>query len=151
MYKKKGFTLIEVLLVVALMTIIATASFPALGNIYQDTLVEENTILIKQSLQLAREKSLAGINSSNHGVYFQTEGEDKKIIVYEGNDYASRNQAMDRVYDIEGQVKILLNPIENEINFRAGDSLVGNYEVTIDFPSYSSQKILVSDLGIVYE
>ncbi len=84
----KGFTLIEVLIVLALITMLAGTSLFFDINIYRgDSFRAERNILVV-ALQTARADALNNINQKRHGVAIYPAGY-KGYVVFEGNDFAS--------------------------------------------------------------
>ena len=79
----KGFTLVELLVVIALTLIIAAAAIPIYGNLQVSSQLNENTSQIIQALRTARERSLAGFNNEAHSVEFQSD----RYILSPGSDY----------------------------------------------------------------
>ena len=118
---KKGFTILEIILSIAIITILAGAVSP----FYVDwkNVIELDTAIsqIRQDLRLARAKSLAGYNDSSHGVYLNIDssGADK-IIVYQGNSYAAREVDYDKEYIFDSFLSLNTDITGNEINFSQG-------------------------------
>ena len=68
---KKGFTFIELLIVIAIVLVLVVASAPIYGNLQVSAQLNESTSLIIQTLRTAKARSIAGINNDIHGVSFQ--------------------------------------------------------------------------------
>jgi len=98
--KIKGFTLLEVVVVVALVVIIATTSFTIQGSILVDTNVDTKTREVVEMLKLAQLRSISRYKDSQWGVYFQVNPGDDRFIVYKGSSYATRNTAYDMILNL---------------------------------------------------
>jgi Tfp pilus assembly protein FimT len=118
----KGFTLVEIIIVVAVLMVIAGLGLIFGIDFYRNYIIdtERNTVL--SVLQKARSRSQNNINQSAHGVCFQS----NNYVVFQGDSYALRNPAYDQT--------IPKNPVINasglsEVVFKQlnGDSqTVGN-------------------------
>lgn len=91
MSTKPSFTLIELLLVVALMFILASSS----TAFYSRFLIQNSVIAIQDqvigNLRKAQTNAMAGKQNSNWGVYVASGA----IILFSGDSYAARNTALD--------------------------------------------------------
>ena len=93
----KGFTLIETLIVVGLLAIIGGFTVAVnindlRGSAFRD---ERSTLII--ALQKARSAALNNINLAPHGVALSPSAHPGKYVVFEGDDYASADHALDEV------------------------------------------------------
>jgi len=88
----RGFTLIELLIVIAITLILAAAVAPIYGNLQVSGQLNETSAQIIQALRTARERSLARFNTTQHGVYFQSD----RYALYQGASYALRESDYDR-------------------------------------------------------
>lgn len=95
-YKKSGFTLIEAVLSIALITIITAISLP----VYQSFQVKNDTDLARttlvQAIRRAQLLSRAMEGDSEWGIYIAPGGG----TLYKGASYASRDFAFDESYSI---------------------------------------------------
>lgn len=93
--KQSGFTLLEVLLSIAVITIIAGISVP----IYQLLQVRNNldiaTVAIAQTLRRAQTLSQAVASDTSWGVAIASE----TITLFQGTSYATRDTAFDEVFE----------------------------------------------------
>ena len=100
--KVKGFTLIEVMLVVGITAMIFLFSIPYSLNFYRAQLVEETRSDLIDALGRAKHNAILQKNDSSFGVHI-TAG---SYIIFQGADYDSRVSGQDEVF-----------PVINEITF----------------------------------
>lgn len=104
---RKGFTLVEILIVTSIMAVLAAMAFFMYGRFYLSVQLNENTALIIQALKTARERSAASYNDSRHGIYFDIDNDGAdKYILYQGDSYVSRNINYDREFFLENSLML---------------------------------------------
>lgn len=137
---KRGFTLVEMLIVVAIMIIVASAAVPLYGSLQVKAQVGETTSQIIQSIRIARANAVSGYNSTSSGVYFFIDpaGADSYTI-YEGGSYVSRDTTYDQVNVLDNALSI------NNINF----VLTGN-SIDINFARGSGKPSNVGSLNLTH-
>lgn len=142
LFKKSGFTLLEIILVVALLAIssgiVAPIYYSAKNS---DDLINTRDSLIS-SLRRAQLLSMAVKNDETWGLKI----DNQEIIVFQGNDFLSRNQDYDEIVKINRNINI--GGID-EIVFA---KLSGRPSLSDDFILTSNNKtieISVNQLGIV--
>ncbi len=137
----KGFTLVEVLLSIALVSIIAGFSVPFFNSFLYRSEVENATTLTITSIRSANILARSQKNDSNWGVYLSG----NSVTIYSGNDYVSRDVTLDQVYSFDG-VSFSGN---NEVNF-VKFSGIPNTSATINVNGeVNSDVITINSLGIV--
>ena len=93
-----GFTLLELLLVVALTIMLAAAALPLYSNLQWTTQLGEIEARALGEIRLARELSSARYNDSQYGLYFEVNpGGADRMIFFRGRSYATRDQSSDLV------------------------------------------------------
>lgn len=117
----RGFTAIELLIVIALMMILLAAATPLYGNLHATASLNEGSSLMVQALQEARAKSIAQYNTSTHGVFFNInpDGADSYIL-YQGASYATRDRTFDVVFEFDDIVQIDTTLVGDEVKFSKG-------------------------------
>lgn len=120
----KGFTLIEVLVVLGIFVILAAVAMPVYGNwqgaVQMDTSLEE----IRSALRRAQAKSLSGENDAAHGVYFSVDPEGHgSFIIYQGDAYAARSEEYDAAAVWPDSLALSLDIGADEINFSQSEGL----------------------------
>lgn len=71
--KQKGFTLIEVLLVIAIMSIIVTVSLSSWQSFSDSTNLGDTAKMIETKIKLAKSYSLSALNDANYGIRFEAD------------------------------------------------------------------------------
>jgi prepilin-type N-terminal cleavage/methylation domain-containing protein len=98
--KKNGFTLLEVLLTVATISILATVSMP----VYQSFMVRNDLDIaaaeIAQSLGRAQALSTAMDGDTSWGV----RSESGRVVLFRGASYVARDVVFDEVYSVPGSI-----------------------------------------------
>lgn len=101
-YMKRGFTLIELVLSVAVLSIILLISIPLTQRYVVRNDMEVLSNIIVQDLYRAQNLARAGENNGNWGVYLQS----GSATVFQGDSYVSRNQAKDESYSFSPSITI---------------------------------------------
>jgi len=87
MKRNIGFTLIEILVVLGILSIIATFGYLVTMDFYKSYAFNAERDTIVAILQKARSQSLANINESAHGVHFDSE----QYVIFQGSAYNSND------------------------------------------------------------
>lgn len=103
----KGFTLIEILLVIGLGIMLIAAAIPIYSNLQVSSQLNESSAQCAQTIRLARTRSAARLHNSSHGVFFDINptGSDRYVL-FEGSSYASRNQSYDRIIILDSAIAL---------------------------------------------
>jgi len=147
----KGFTYLELILVVALTLIIFTMGTSIYGNLLTITQIHDSSKQITYALRLAQLRSNHRLNNSQHGVYFEinTPGDDR-FILYQGNDYSSRDISFDQVNTLGPALSISTTFTGDEINFTAGTGSPDQTGIiTLTHSTSGNKNIIVNQLGMV--
>lgn len=156
---RKGFTIIELLVVIGISIILAAAAAPLYNGLQVTAQLNDNTSLIIQTLRTAREQSLAGYNNARHGVYFDNNvGSVSSYILYQGDSYATRQTSYDRqmFFDpaliVSSTDFVLINVADIDINFARGTGVpnnIGTLQLIHDVNG--GRSILLNAIGSVEE
>ncbi len=100
MYKgichNRGFTLLELMIVIGLMVLFAILTIPYGMDFYQSRLLEEETRTIANVISRAQSHALSGKEDSDWGVrFFHEEG---KYIFFKGSRYSMRDSFFDQEF-----------------------------------------------------
>lgn len=90
---KKGFTLIEFMIVAALIIMFSGLTLPVGFNFYQESTLRDQAKNLENSLRKAQAVAMAGRGDSNAGVKIIQE--EQQYIVFEGESYEKRREGLD--------------------------------------------------------
>ncbi|NQT50350.1 type II secretion system protein [Candidatus Kuenenbacteria bacterium] len=141
----KGFTLIEITTVIAIMIIIAGVTIPFYTYFQTFSVLESSKSEVVQLIRLTQEKAKSGFNNSNHGVYFNS----AQYTLYQGNSYADREQAQDQIHQLPQNIAF---SGLGEINFTTKTSLPSNNgDINLTHQVTSNvETISINSEGLIY-
>lgn len=96
---QSGFSLIEVLLVVALFVIIIATSSPRLISSYHRYRLEASTQDLVHAIRFAQNKSMTGRDGDVFSVHL-VNGQGGSFTLYKGDNYGSRDTGFDEVHEL---------------------------------------------------
>ena len=145
---KFGFTLIEVLIVTAITLILVVAAAPIFGNLQVSSQLNEHTSLIIQAIRIARERSVARLENSAHGVFFTS----STYTVYQGSSYATRNSSYDRDSTLDSALSLTTTLPGNDVNFSKGLGVPNNTgTINLSHDVQGAKTITINSFGAVEE
>lgn len=100
MQNKNAFTLVEILLIMALIALIAAFSVPLFNTFQTGSDIKVAADIVAQSLKRAESLAESGENDSNWGVHIAT----GTITVFNGNTYATRDTTFDDLFTISTDI-----------------------------------------------
>lgn len=115
MKQRGGFTLIELVVVIAILTLMLGLVLPNFNFFRRQSALESATQEITSALRLAQNKTLASEGDSPFGVYFESD----KFIIFKGTSFYPLSPD-NIVYNLNSLLKI------SEINLGGGNYLVFN-------------------------
>ncbi len=136
-----GFTLIEILITLVLITAIASLGLTVGYNVYRSTTLSAERDLMVSALEKARNLAMTNAGESDHGMYI----EDNKHTIFRGSSYDSR----DPDYDLEiVNSSRITSSGEAEFVFEelSGDGLLTG-TTTLSDETGSSRSISVNEEG----
>jgi len=107
-FLKQGFSLIEILTVIAILLIILGVVLFSFSNFRNQQLLKNNTEDIVYLLKEARTNSIASLDSSEYGVYFNT----NQIILFKGTTYLLNNNEFE-VFNLNNSISIVSLNLSN--------------------------------------
>lgn len=123
-----GFTLLEVLIVLSISIALAGMSIPLYGKLHQGTKLKESKETVLQTINIARQRSLSGLNDSSYGIYFEiNDSSQDRIILYAGESFDTRNIALDEASVIDANISVSVDFFPSEINFEKNSGSPDNY------------------------
>lgn len=148
----RAFTLIELLIVMAVMVILAVATIPIYGNLQVSSQLNDASSEIIQFLRTAQQESMARYNNAAHGVKFQAD----RYILYQGSTYALRDSDYDRETILDSSMELSRSLSgtgqSDEVNFSKGlgaPDMIGTITLTHDVQG--TRTISVNSYGKVEE
>ena len=143
----KGFTLVELILVIAIGAAVFAFSTPIAVRQYQNQLAVDNSFLLKDTLRRARQEAIAAANNSPHGV--RIESAQNEIIFFQGNSFATRNTEFDEVNEYPTAVTITATTNEVVFSKLYGTSTIDEtWTVQVD---NFSRGIRITSQGLIEE
>lgn len=153
---KKGFTTVELLIVMSILVMLVSVSLPLSSNFQTKSALNESSSLVVQMLRTANIRAMSAIDNANHGVYFEINPTSfDRVILYEGDSYATRNLDYDRIQNIDNALYFLnsnFNEINGsvDINFSKDNGLPNNIgELTLLHLTNGQKNIQVNSQGAV--
>ena len=145
--KTKGYTLVELLIAVAVLTVILIISATTFYNLTRKSDLDTSRDNVISVLNIARNKALASEGAKQYGVYFDTSTSPDKYILFQGPNYAGRDVSFDEVCDLVSSVEISnisFNGGSDEVVFKRLDGSTDNYG------SITIQSLNTSETRTVY-
>lgn len=136
---RQGLTIIEILMVVAIMALLLSLISPAYHYFQVSTRLNENTAQLIQALRLARQRSITGYHGTAHGVWLEVNGDLDRYIIYQGTSYATR----DPVYD-------QITWLTNNVDWSFEDFILLNDDVDINFTTASGTPNNIGTIHLNY-
>ncbi|MBL4693797.1 fibronectin type III domain-containing protein [Candidatus Gracilibacteria bacterium] len=93
MIKRKAFTLVELILVIAVFAILVGAVFSISGGTVVRAELKSNTEQLENTIRLAHTRSIAALNNSQWGVHIDASND--KFVLFKGSTYAGRDSSFD--------------------------------------------------------
>ncbi|MEK7552623.1 MAG: GspH/FimT family protein [Patescibacteria group bacterium] len=146
-----GFTLVELLLVLAIFLLVGVTVLPLYGNLAVTTQLNEETSQLVQTMRLARERSVVGLNAAHHGVCFEASPPADRYILYQGVDCTGRIVEYDRIVDLPPALRVSTTLLANDLNFNSLGAPLAAGSVTLDHEASGQRMITINELGLVEE
>ena len=101
---KNSFTLIEVLIVLAIIALVAVLSVPFYQSFQVRTQLDDQATEIAETLRKAQSKAMASEDNQSFGVHFESD----KFVLFEGTSYDS-NDSNNEVFDLPNTLSLSIN------------------------------------------
>lgn len=144
-----GLTLIEILVVISIFLILTGGATFIVATFLASTDLNETSTQIAQTLRIAREQSIAGLNNAQYGVYFDAAA--RRYILYRGTSYATRTAA-DAVFDVITNIANTLTltmTFSGDINFSRLGNATTNGRITLTHSIGGNRTVDVNQYGII--
>jgi len=138
--KNNGFSLIETVIVVAILSIVAYASLGSLGSARDRSSLQDAQASILHAFEAARSRAVTGIGMGDHGVHLEA----NRIVAFEGSAYTGAgNETLLPLFTSTNQVSSTI--IFRRLSAHASASTT----VTITSPRGSTSTIAVTYDGAI--
>jgi len=143
---RRGLTLIELILVVAIMTSVGILTAPVYSRFLTQNAVEEAAVIISQNLRKAQWYALMSRKSavSGWGVYY-LDNPAQEMVLYQGTGFATRNSALDEKTKLPGRIGVT----NFEVNYSKVTGKPGTTPVIVVTRQGNTRNITVNGLGVV--
>jgi prepilin-type N-terminal cleavage/methylation domain-containing protein len=147
-FYKKGITLMELIIVIAIIGILSTLVFSSLSETKNNQILKSTVEDVVSVIDKARSQTLASLNLTTYGVHFES----NKIVLFSGTTYNTDN-ASNEVIDISSPANI------SNISFAGGatefyfnrlsgvPSKTGNITISISSNANLVKTITISSTG----
>ncbi len=101
-----GFTLVELLIVLALLGLFLALTIPFGTEFYREHVLQEQTAMLANNLKTVQSYAQSGKNDSSWGVRFEPgdQGCTNCYVLFQGDTYSERDEAHDKVYNLASGV-----------------------------------------------
>ncbi len=140
---KKAFTLIEVIIVIALITLVSVIVIPIGIEFYENEAIERELGLLKKNLELTRDQSIGGKLDSAWSVKLETE----QYTIFKGESFEERNQFYDEIFNISSGITIVSG--EGIVTFEKISGNSDNHVIILKFGEIE-RTIGINLEGLVY-
>jgi prepilin-type N-terminal cleavage/methylation domain-containing protein len=147
----KGFTLLELLLAVAIITVLSTIGISSYRNYLRSVELEINTSSIVSDLKSIQAKSINGEDNLKWGVRFVNGADDYYEIFSTASDYASKVSTASTVYLPSGIT--LSDPAEGfykDVIFNKIYGTITASDIVIVSSEGANKTITISNIGTIY-
>ncbi len=144
--RARGFTLIELIMVVAILVILLATSSSLMSRFFVSAQREDLTTQLTQSLRQARSNASSRRGASEYGVYITS----STFTLYRGSNYASRNQTYDLMTTVEPSMTLFTSYPGNDIQFSRGSGHPQSAgTITVDHVTGGITTITINAFGII--
>lgn len=126
--EKNGFSLVEILLVMAIISVIATLSIPLMQTYYSQNELKVAVDSSVQGLRRAQSYALSEYQDSNWGMHIES----GRVVVFKGANYASRDQTYDETVTFGNFISIAGTTDVVFTKFTGAPSATGNLVLSIN-------------------
>ncbi len=139
---KSGFTLLELLIVIAIFFLLTAITLPVGWNFYKIQILNKTQDEIVSFLKLARNNALAQKNNSDFGVYIAKE----QIVLFQGASYDSRQADKDIMFPVS---KIISFSGLSEIDFNSYNAQPSQFGLITISLENQQRLIQINELGTI--
>jgi prepilin-type N-terminal cleavage/methylation domain-containing protein len=139
--KKSGFTLVEIMTVVAILGVLSIASFSVYTTWQNKSKVSLSRTIIVQALSEAKQRASSGSNDSNWGLKYET----GKVILFSGSSYLGRDSSQDKNFDLP--IGVTLKDLDEIVFYKFTGLPTNTITITIVYGN-ETEKISINSAGV---
>ncbi len=146
-YPKKGFSLLELIIVISILGILSVMSLKVFNQSYSQNSLSSATRIAESSLERARSLSLSVKDGITHGVRVES----TRIIIFHGSSYVS-GATGNEILDLPGTVNASTNLPGSDVIFSklSGDAdSVGTITLFLINSTTTQKVITIQSTGII--
>lgn len=140
----KAFTLIEVVLVMAVAAIIGVSSVAAVVSYHLTTVLDSELTELVSNMQLARQNAIGNTSSSDYSIKFLPD----RYVLFIGNTYDANNPN-NRSFELDSLVIVSTTFANDLLSFNNFDGRVANPGSITISAGGTNRTVTVNSLGIV--
>ena len=101
-FKKKNFTLVELIMVMGILALLTVISLPLAINFYRTRQLDVHENGIVQVLRRAQLKAMSVEDDSSFGVYITPD----RYVLFKGDSYSARDFTYDEIYELPSNLSV---------------------------------------------
>lgn len=145
--RKPGFTLLELLLVIAVISIVVLMTLPLSLKDFQKEKVKSSAVDISSNLYLSQQNAYSGKNNKNYGLHFQPD----RFYIFVGDSFGSAESTEEFILPQNIFIQnILLAGGGDDVVFLSGNlktNEFGSFELTNSFDKFL---VVINREGLIY-
>lgn len=145
---KRGFSLIEIIIALGIFFVIAATAAQIYNKIHTSSQINAVEAQFIQTLRVARERSVAGLNNRTHGVHTEA----NSYTLYQSSTapytFLTHDTTYDQVTTLD--TSISLAPVNTDIIFTKGSGISSGVSFTLTHTGGNTQSIDVNQYGVIY-
>ena len=154
MFPENGFTLLELIVVVAILVIVGAISIPSIVSLQKIPQLNNTSEEIINTLRIAQNKTLSSEQNSQYGVYFNTATSPHQYILFKGVSFALRDSSFDQIYSISSIIEFYAVNTggNNEVVFdklTGSTANFGNVSLRLKEDTSKTRIIYIDNSGVI--
>ncbi|MEI7688807.1 MAG: prepilin-type N-terminal cleavage/methylation domain-containing protein [Candidatus Nomurabacteria bacterium] len=151
-YKSSGFTLMEILIIIAIVTVISSIVLFNLSNFRNEQDLKNAEMEIVSLLDKARQNTLSSVNSNNYSVHFEVD----KAVLFSGSIYSALDSSNEKInfnanVSIPAIDGINLGGGGNDVTFErlTGETMGGTLILRLKSDASKQKTITINKTGLI--
>ena len=156
--KSRGFTLVELLIVLGLLSLLSFASIPVYQNFVFSRDIDETADALMSALRAAHTRSVARLDNATHGVFLDISATPPLYVLYQVPaseptiDYAHRAKAFDYTVILGPAVTLSTTLVGEEVYFLRGSgvpNISAPASITLTHSTGGARTLNINSVGLV--